>query len=111
MITIHAIIHFRHYGIYEMALFSPLIFSEKDFKINFPVEIDKNICMCPLPDNKVFCYGNNWIESYSNSSKIIPGVTFINLDLQWGILSFGSGGAFYDGIVYVFGEFPAKMWN
>ncbi|CAG9321871.1 unnamed protein product [Blepharisma stoltei] len=95
----------------QLTVFSLKNFSQEKSILNLPEFIDENICICPLPDNKVFCYGN---LSWNNTESRIPSVTgltfIINPDLsieilEEGIKCYGSGGVFYDGNVYVYGGY------
>ncbi|CAG9321868.1 unnamed protein product [Blepharisma stoltei] len=93
----------------DMTKFSLIDFSCKKI-INLPLDLNETICMVPLPNSKVFCYGSlRWKEAHNHLIPILSGNTFIiNPDFSIEILTkgtpcYGSGGIFYDGIAYVFG--------
>ncbi|CAG9321775.1 unnamed protein product [Blepharisma stoltei] len=73
--------------------------------------IDERICICQLPGNKLFCYGNTigWAD--------FSGITFIfneNYEVQvlpTGTPSLGCCGTYYKDCVYVFGGEFAERFN
>ncbi|CAG9321870.1 unnamed protein product [Blepharisma stoltei] len=98
----------------QLTVFSLKDFSQEKSILNLPEFIDENIFICPLPDNKMFCYGNLSWGYKEYLAPVVTGLTFIiNPDLsteilEEGIKCYGSGGVFYDGNVYIFGGYNEK---
>lgn len=76
-----------------------------DKNVNLPENIDSRICMCQIPDQNIFCFGNLLnTGKYTGISFIIDPNYRIKL-LPRGFPCVGSGSIYYKGFVYVFGGF------
>ncbi|CAG9310903.1 unnamed protein product [Blepharisma stoltei] len=79
--------------------------TKKEITVNVSENIDNRICMCIIPGNKIFCYGN-----LLNNGKY-TGITFI-IDssyrvkqLSRGFPCVSSSAIYYNGQIYTFGGF------